>query len=323
MAKPARAVFTGVFAAVVVTCAAAQDYPTRPLHLVVPFPAGGGTDIQARALAAQLSRSLGQNVIVENRPGANTLIGAEAVMRAPADGYMLLFTGSAHIINPLVKPKMSFDVTKDYAAVARVGLSVLALSVHPSLPARNLEQLIALARAHPGELTFATAAVVGGQRLATEAFFRQMAKVEVTGIAYNGGAPAATAVVGGHNAILVSNVSEAMQQIRAGRLRGIAVMSLKRTEQLPEVPTIAESGWPGFEASNWYGAVIRAATPRAIVERLAAEIAKALETPPMREHLAKMGFIPAYLGSADFEAYMRAEMKRYAAVVQALNLRLE
>jgi len=303
--------------------AAAQDYPVKPLRLVVPFPAGGGTDVQARSLAVQLGRSLGQNVLVENRPGANTIIGAEVVVRAPADGYTILFTGSTHVINPFLKQKMSFDTSKDFTPVARVGLSVLALSVHPSLPARNLKELVALARARPGELTFATASVVGGQRLATEAFFRQLAKVDIVSVAYNGGAPASTAVVGGHNAILISNVAEATQQIRAGRLRGVAVMSLTRTEQLPDVPTIAESGWPGFEASNWYGALVRAATPRAIVERLAAETSKALDTPPMRDHLAKMGFQPAYLGPAEFDAYMRQEMKRYGAVIQALGLRME
>ena len=303
--------------------ASAQEYPSKPIRFIVPFPAGGGTDVQARALAAQISRSLGQNVIVENRPGANTMIGAEAVLRVPADGYTLLFTGSSHVISPLVKSKMSFDVLKDFASVARVGLSVLALSVHPSVPARNIKELVALARARPGELTFATASVLGGQRLATEQFFRQLANVAVTSVPYNGGAPASAAVVGGHNAILVSNLSEATHQIRAGRLRGMAVMSLKRTEQLPDVPTIAESGWPGFEASNWYGALVRAGTPRPIVERLSAETEKALHAGLMRENLARMGFEPAYQNPNEFDAYMRDEMKRYATVVQALNLRMD
>ncbi len=303
--------------------ASAQEYPSKPIRFIVPFPAGGGTDVQARALAAQISRSLGQNVIVENRPGANTMIGAEAVLRVPADGYTLLFTGSSHVISPLVKSKMSFDVLKDFASVARVGLSVLALSVHPSVPARNIKELVALARARPGELTFATASVLGGQRLATEQFFRQLANVAVTSVPNNGGAPASAAVVGGHNAILVSNLSEATHQIRAGRLRGMVVMSLKRTEQLPEVPTIAESGWPGFEASNWYGALVRAGTPRPIVERLSAETEKALHAGLMRENLARMGFEPAYQNPNEFDAYMRDEMKRYATVVQALNLRMD
>jgi len=301
----------------------AQDYPTRPMRFIVPFPAGGGTDVQARAVAAHLARSLGQNVIVENRPGANTMIGAEAVLRAPSDGYALLFTGSSHVISPLVKSKMSFDVVNDFAAVARAGLSVLTLSVHPSVPARNIHELVALARTRPGELTFATASVLGGQRLATEQFFRQLAKVSVPSVPYNGGAPASAAVVGGHNAILISNLSEATHQVRAGRLRGIAVMSLKRTEQLPDVPTIAESGWPGFEASNWYGALVKAGTSRTIVDRLSSEIAKALHAGPMREQLAKMGFEPAYQNPGEFDAYMRAEMKRYAAVVQALDLRMD
>ena len=315
--------FLALALAVVHLAAGAQDYPSRPIRFIVPFPAGGGTDVQARALATQLGRSLGQNVIVENRPGANTMIGAEAVVRAPADGYTLLFTGSSHVISPLVKSKMSFDVLKDFAPVARAGLSVLALSVHPSVPARNVKELVALARARPDELSFATASVLGGQRLATEQFFRQLAKVSVMSVPYNGGAPASAAVVGGHNAILVSNLSEATHQIRAGRLRGIAVMSLKRTEQLPEVPTIAESGWPGFEASNWYGALMRAGTPRPIIERLSTETERALHAGPMRENLARMGFEPGYQNPSEFDAYMREETKRYAAVIQALNLRMD
>jgi tripartite-type tricarboxylate transporter receptor subunit TctC len=301
----------------------AQEFPSKVIRFVVPFPPGGATDILARAVAAQMSRNVGQSVVIDNRTGANTLIGAEIVYRAPADGHTLLIIAPSFSINPLIKANMPYDTLKDFSAVARLGISTLCISVHPSVPARNIKELLALARARPGELTFASASIIGNQRLAGEMFFREVAKVSITNIPYNGGAPASTAVMGGHTTILVSNVSEAAQQITAGRLRGIAVMSLARTEQLPQVPTLAESGWPGFEAANWYGAVIRSATPRPVIERLSAEVAKALQVPETRDGLARTGLTPAYLNAEQFDAYIRAEMQRFARVVDILNLRMD
>jgi len=301
----------------------AQEFPSRTVRFVVPFPPAGATDILARSVAPPLSRALGQNVVVDNRSGGNTVIGTEAVFRAPADGHTLLVVAPSVSINPFVRAKLPYDTVKDFSAVARLAVVPLAISVHPSVPAKNVKELVDLARAKPGELTFAVSSIIGGQRLAAELFFRERAGVNIIAVPYNGGAPASTAVMGGHTTILVSNLAEAAQQIHAGRLRGIAVMSFARTAQLPGLPTVAESGYPGFEASNWYGAMIRSATPRAIIERLSAEIGKALQSAETRDSLARGGLDTAYLGTADFDAYIRNEMQRNARIVAALKLRMD
>jgi tripartite-type tricarboxylate transporter receptor subunit TctC len=312
-----------LFAAVTVTGAAAQDFPSRTLRFVAPFPPGGATDILARALAPPLSRALGQNVVVDNRTGGNTVIGTEAVFRAPADGHTLLLIAPSFSINPFVRSKLPYDTQKDFSAVARLAVVPLTISVHPSVPAKNVRELIALAHAKPGELTFATSSIIGGQRLAAELFFRERAKADIIAVPYNGGAPASTAVMGGHTTILISNLAEAVQQITAQRLRGIAVMSLTRTAQLPSLPTVAESGYPGFEAANWYGAMIRSATPRAHIERLSAEIGKVLQASDIRDNLVRAGLDISYQGPAEFDAYIRGEMQRNQRIVAALKLRMD
>jgi tripartite-type tricarboxylate transporter receptor subunit TctC len=303
--------------------AAAQDFPSKTVRIVVPFPPGGATDVLARTLATQLTRSLGQNVVIDNRTGANTVIGAELVARAPADGHTMLFIAPSFSINPLVHSKMPYDTLKDFSGVARAAYSPLVISVHPQVPAKSVNALIALARAKPGELTFATSSIIGGQRLAGELFFREVAKVDIINVPYNGGAPAATAVMGGHTLILISNTSEAATQVKTGRLRGVAVMSLTRAEQLPDVPTLAESGYPGFEAANWYGVVIRSATPRSAIERLSAEIGRALNVPELKDGLNKLGLVPAYLDASELDALIRSEMQRYGRIVNTLKLRLD
>ena len=311
------------FALACASSAAAQEFPSKLVRLVVPFPPGGATDIVARSLAIPLARSLGQNVVIENRTGANTVIGAELVARAPADGHTLLIIAPSFSINPSVRSKMPYDTLRDFSGVARVAYSPLVISIHPSVPAKAVKDLIALARAKPGELTFATSSIIGGQRLAAELFFREVASVNIVNVPYNGGAPATTAVMGGHTTILISNVSEAAPPVTAGRLRGIAVMSLARTDQMPDVPTLAESGYAGFEAANWYGAVIRSATPRAAIERLSADIGKALNVPEVRDGLNRLGLIPAFLDAGEFDALIRSEMQRFGRIAGTLKLRMD
>jgi tripartite-type tricarboxylate transporter receptor subunit TctC len=303
--------------------AAAQEFPAKTMRIVVPFPPGGATDILAREIATPLNRAFGQSVVIENRAGANTVIGAELVMRAPADGHTMLVIAPSFSINPSVRSKMPYDTLKDFSGVARGVSSPLCITVHPAVPAKNVRELIALARARPGEMTFASASIIGGQRLAGELFFREVAKVDIINVPYNGGAPAATAVIGGHTMILVSNVTEVVRQLGAGRLRGIAVMSLARADQLPDVPTLSESGYPGFEASNWYGIVMRSATPRNVIERLSAEIGKALDLPDVKESLHKFGLVPAYLNAGEFDALIQSELQRYARIVSTLKLRMD
>ena len=198
-----------MLATLTITLSHAQDFPSRTIRFVVPFPPGGATDIMARALSPHLNRAFAQSVVVDNRSGGNTVIGTEVVFRAPADGHTLLVVAPSITINPFVRSKLPYDTAKDFVGVARLALSPITISVHPSVPVKDVAQLVALARAKPGELTFATASIMGGQRTAAEQFFRERAKVDIIAVPYNGGAPAAVAVVGGHTMILISSLAEA------------------------------------------------------------------------------------------------------------------
>jgi tripartite-type tricarboxylate transporter receptor subunit TctC len=302
--------------------ATAQDFPAKPVRFIVPFPAGGAVDILGRALATPLGKTLGQNVIVENRPGANTVIGAELAMRAPADGHTVLLMAPSFTINQFVRSKLPYDTVKDFTGVTLIASGALLIAVHPSLPVKNTKELIALARANPGKLTYATASVIGGQRLAGE-LFKDAAKIDVVNVPYNGGAPATMAVVGGHTSMLVTNIIEAAPQVIAGRLRGIAVTTVKRSEVLPQVPTVAEAGFAGFDAGNWFGAVVRTGTPKAAIDRLNTEIARALELADIRDTLLKQGLTPAPMSAEEFNAFLRREMERTGRIVKMLNLKMD
>lgn len=302
--------------------AAAQEFPSRSVRLIVPFPPGGAVDIIARTMGPPLSRGLGQGVIVENRPGGNTVIGAEVVFRAPADGHALLLMAPSYTVNSILRSKLPYDTFKDFTGVTRLASNPLVVSVHPSVPARTVKELVSLARSRPGELTFATASLLGGQRLAME-LFKEAAKIDVIAIAYGGGAPAATGVIGGHTMILVANIAETAPFAAAGKLRALAVTSLARNDLLPEIPSIAESGYPGFEALNWFGAVARSATPKSTLQRLNLEITKALESPEAKGVLTKQGLAPAPLSPEGFDAFLKAETDRNARVIKALNLKVE
>src|SRR6185503_7217880 len=210
-------------------------------------------DIIARTVGGPVSRALGQNVIVENRPGGGGggIIGTEAVARAPADGHTVLFIGNGYTMNPSLRARMPYDTVKDFTAVARVASNPLVISVHPSVPAKTLKQLVALARLRPGELTYASGTAAGGLRLNAERF-KTAAGIDIVNVSYQGGTPAVIAVLGGHNSILMVNASETVPHVHSGRLRALAVTSLERAEVLKDVPTVAESGYPGFEALMWY-----------------------------------------------------------------------
>jgi tripartite-type tricarboxylate transporter receptor subunit TctC len=211
---------------------------------------------------------------------------------------------------------------KDFTGVTLVASGALLIATHPSLPAHNVKELVALARANPGKLTYATASIIGGQRLGGE-LFKDAAKVDIVNVPYNGGAPATMAVVGGHTSILVNNVIEAAEQVKAGRLRGIAVTTIKRSDVLPQIPTVAESGYPGFDAGNWFGAVVRAGTPRTAIDRLNVEIARALEGAEVRDTLLKQGLTPAPMSPDQFNAFLRTESERTGRIVKMLNLKLD
>lgn len=300
----------------------AQDFPTKSLRLVVPFPPAGTTDTIARVLVTPLTKTLGQSVVIENRPGGNTVIGAELVLRAPADGHTLLFMAPSFTINPFVQAKLPFDPLKDFSGVTRLVYNPLIICVHPSLPVKTVKELVTLARARPGELTWAVSSVIGGGRLGGE-LFKEAAKIDMTVVPYGGGAPAMTAVLGGHTSMLVGNMLDCAPYVASGRMRPIAVTSAARSETLPNVPTVAESGYPGFDATNWFGAVVRAGAPRSAIERLSAEVGRALKLPEVSDALGKLGMIAAPTSPAEFDALIRREMETNGKIIRKLNLKVE
>ena len=301
--------------------ASAQGFPARQVRFVVPFAAGGTIDIIARLLAPSMSKALGQQIIVEDRPGGGTVIGTEVVARAQPDAHTLLLMGPSYTIN-LFARKLPYDTERDFAGIARLAANPLLFSVHPSLPVRTPKELVALARSKPGELTYATSSPTGFQRLAAEQF-KLLAKIDIVNVPYQGGGPAAIAVMGGHTSINFGNVSEAAPYVAAGRLRAIAVTSLVRSEVMKDVPTLHESGYPGYEATNWFGAVTRAGAPKAAIDRLSAEFARALETPEARAGLGKIGLYNVYLNPERYEEFLRQQFRANEKIVKATGMRME
>jgi tripartite-type tricarboxylate transporter receptor subunit TctC len=303
-------------------CAASQEFPSRTIRFISPFAPGGGTDTVGRVLAPPLARALGQNVIVENRPGASTVIGTELVVRAPADGYTILIMSPSYTTNPFVRSKLPYEPLKDFTGLTRLVSTAMVIAAHPSVPAKNVKELAALARKNPGTLTYGTASIIGAQRIAGE-LFKSAANVDITHVPFNGGAPATMSTIGGHTTLLVTNIIEAAPNARAGKLRVLGVTTLSRSEIMPEVPTIAESGYPGFDAGNWFGSVVRSGTPKAIVDRLHSEVVRALDLPEVREPLTRQGLMPAPMTPDQFSAFIRSEMERNAKIIKTLNLKVE
>lgn len=304
--------------------AAAQDFPTGPVRFVVPLPPGGTMDIIARTLGVPASRALGQNVLVENRPGGGGggTIGTEAVARAAADGHTALFVGNGFSMNPTLRAKLPYDTVRDFSGLARVASNPLVISVHPSLPARTVKQLVGLARARPGELTFASGTAAGGLRLNAERF-KAAAGIDILNVPYQGGHAAVVAVIGGHTSILMVNVSETVPHIQSGRLRALAVTSLERIAALKDTPTVAESGYPGFEALMWYGVVARSAAPKNAIDRLGAELLRTLQPAEVKDAFARLGLSTAPMGPAEFDAFIRSEIQSNGKIIKSIGLKAE
>jgi len=300
----------------------AQTFPSKPVRLVIPFPAGGAMDSIARILAQPLGRAFGQNVIVDNRPGGGTVIATELVARSPADGHTVLLMANSFTINPAVRSKLPYDALRDFAGVGRLATVPVIFSVHPSVPARTFKELIALARARPGELTYATPGSGTNQHLIGE-LLKSMARIDINHVPYQGGAPATMAVMGGHTSVLIINVTESGPHIQAGKLRALAVTSLERSVDFKEVPTVAESGFPGFEAITWFGAVVPAATPRDAINRLNADIVRALQLPDVRNGLSKLGLSAAGTSAEEFDTFIRSELRRNEKIARESNLRID
>jgi len=292
------------------------------VRVIVPFAAGGNTDITARAIGAKLSEVFGQQVVVENRPGGATNIGSELVAKAPPDGYTILMGGATNAINMSTQAKPPYDTLRDFAPVVLCVKGANVLTIHPSLPAKNLKELIALARARPGQLNFASSGLGSSNQMAGE-LFKFMANVNIVHVPYKGNAPALTDTLAGNVEMMFSGVPVIIPHVQSGRLRAIAIGSLKRFTAIPEVPTLDESGLKGFEASSWFGLVAPAKTPQAIVNRLAQETGKALREPDVQKRFADLGANLVGNTPDQFGIFIRAETKKWHAVVRAADIRLQ
>lgn len=297
----------------------AADYPTRPIRIVAPFPAGGTVDIITRIIGNKLNAAFGQSIVVDNRSGAGGVIGTNIVAKANADGYTLATIFVSHAINPYVYVQLPYDTERDFAPVAFVALSPNVVVVTPSFPAKSIKELIALAKAQPGKINYASAGIGTNSHLSAE-MLNFMAGIKLVHIPYKGGPPANADVAAGAAQVTIPSMPLTMPLITAGRLRPIAVTSTKRSPVLPEVPTVAET-LPGYESYAWYGMVAPAGTPRAIITQLSNEIEKILRMPDVVESLSKQGAEPTYKNPAQFSDYIKAELKRWSEVVKKAGLK--
>jgi tripartite-type tricarboxylate transporter receptor subunit TctC len=299
------------------------SYPNHSVRLIVPFPPGGATDIMARAIAQRWSEVLGQQFVVDNRPGAGGNIGSDLVAKAQPDGYTLLMgTVGTHAINASLYPKMPYDNQKDFAPVILVAAVPNVMEVNPSVPAHNVKEFIAYVKANPGKINFASSGSGTSIHLSGE-LFKVMAGVDMTHVPYKGSSPALTDLLGGQVQVMFDNLPPSLPHIKAGKLRALAVTSAVRAPALPDVPTIAESGLPGFEASSWFGVLAPAGTPRAIIDRLNAEGVKWLSTADAKEKMANLGAIAAGGSPEDFANHIRAETAKWAKVVKESGAKVE
>ena len=302
--------------------AAAQTFPSKVVRIVVPFPPGGSNDVVARSMSQPLSRALGQSVVVENRPGANSIIGTEHVARAPADGHTVLLAGFTMLGNAALRSKLPFDPLKDFVAVTGVGSQPMVVSVHPSLPVNSVKELVALARARPGQLVFAIPAYGGPQHISGE-LMKLSARIDMKYVAFQGGGPSTIAVLGGHAGILISTVPPMLQHVATGKLRPLAVTSRVRSNLLKDVPTMIESGFPDFDITGAMGFFAPVGTPKEAVDRLNAEIARVVQLPEVKDGMMRDGFIVNPLGPAEYEAFLRAKLQQIQKIVRDANIKID
>jgi len=299
--------------------AAAQSYPTRPVRVVVPYAAGGNTDFTARAIGAKLAEVFGQQVIVDNRPGGATNIGTEIVAKAPADGYLLLMGGASNAINMSLFAKPPYNTLRDFAPVILCVKGANVLTLHPSVPAKTLKDLIALARAQPGKLNFASSGIGSSNQMAGE-LFKVMAKINIVHVPYKGNAPALTDTLAGHVEMMFSGVPAVAPHIQTGRLRAVGIGSLKRFTALPQVPTFDESGLKGYEATTWFGLMAPAKTPREIIARWNTEVDKILASADIQSRFIRDGLEPIGGTPESFGKFIREEIDKYAQVMKEANV---
>jgi tripartite-type tricarboxylate transporter receptor subunit TctC len=299
----------------------AQSYPTRPVRMVAPFAPGGGTDISARILAEGLTKTLGQTVVVDNRPGAGSTLGTDLVAKATADGYTILLGNISMAFNAALYRKLPYDTLSDFAAISLVSDQPNILIGHPSLPAKTLGEFVALARSQPGKLTYGSAGNGSGTHLAMELLLMSQ-RMDLVHVPFKGTGPALTALLGNQISVFFSTYASALPHVKANRLRAYAVTSAKRTTTLPEVPTIAESGVPGYEYSTWYGLLAPAGVPKPIIEKLSQATMSVLELPDVRQRYLSQGMDPVPTTPAEFSKLIRSEMEKWGKVVKAAKIPL-
>jgi len=304
------------------TGAAAQRYPDRPIRIVVAFAPGGAVDIVTRTVGQKIGEQVGQPVVVDNRPGGNANIGATMVARATPDGYTLLTASGANVVNMTLFPDLPYDALRDFAPISQIGFGPQVVIVNTSLPVKSVSDLLALARAKPGQLSYASGGVGTSQHLTGE-LFKSVGQVDILHVPYKGGAPALVDIIGGRVAFMFINTLEALPHAKAGKVRILAIANAKRSAVFPDTPTFAESGMPNFESVTWWGLVAPAGTPKAVIARLHAETVKALGTPEVKERFAALGAEILASTPEQFGAFMRAEAKKWGTVIKSTGIKAE
>ena len=302
--------------------AEAQSYPSRPIRMIIPFPPGGSLDITMRVVAPKMTEVIGQNVIIDSRPGADGNIGTEIVARAPADGYTVLIHAVPLAVNPALRRKLPFDVRKDFVPVSLLTASPFVLVVNPSVPVKSVKDITALAKAHPGKLTYASAGNGSNLHMAAE-LFKVLTKTDMLHVIYKGGGPALVAVLSGETDLSYLNIAAIMGYAKSGRLRAIGITSEKRSPLMPDVPSIAESGVRGYEFTGWAAALVPAGTPRSVVDKLYEGFSKALDTPDARKRFAEQGAEIVASSPDDFAKFFRAELDKWARVVKETGIKAD
>ena len=302
--------------------APAQQFPTRPIRLISPYPPGGGNDVLARLIADKMGEGLGQRVIVDNRAGANTIVGTDIVAKSAPDGHTMVLVPNSFVTNPGFYAKLPYDTVRDFAPVALVALSPQMLVVNPSVAATTVKELIALAKTKPGYYSYGSSGNGSVGHLAM-ALFDAMAGIKMEHIAYKGTAPAVTELLGGQIPLMMSSMLSVLPHVKAGKLRLLAVTTARRSPALPDTPTIAEAGVPGYEATLWYGLVAVAHTPEPLLERLSSQVDKTLRDPEIIEKLSRQGVEPYFYGHKQFAARVREEIPKWAKVIKDTGIRIE
>ena len=301
---------------------AQQQYPVKPLRLIVPFPPGGNTSLIGRMLSQKLAEPLGQQIVVDNRGGAGSPIGAALAAKAPPDGYTLFLASQANAISASLYSNLSFDLVRDFAPVTMLAISKHVLVVHPSLPVRSLKELIAFARARPGSLMFSSSGSGSSSHLAPE-LFASMAGIKMLHVPYKGGGPAIIAALTGEVSLMFSSLAPAIPHIKEGKLRALGIGSTQRSPLLPDVPTVSEAGLPGYDVSTWYGLVAPAGVPKEIIARLLAETVRVLERPDVKQWLHASAYEPRTSTPEEYAAFTRREVEKWAKVIKAAGVRVD